>query len=552
MKKITKGVIVRKIKNSGAFNGEDVDIHGLLEDASVDARQGVMDYRVIAGEMDRGNYKQFAFCDVKKIIQKGGQVFVKPVPGNRNHCVITGLTIRVANNLFSNHINWLGSEEQELFKMNTYRVYIARPLSVDHWNWADTILDYSAQQALSSSYQKWVASNPKIPVPPLNQCRHSVSMINKVQNGRDLLTLSLESSNSEVTASQKAFMDAIQAEVSKILSTELDGEFETVNYPSGFNYGITYGNDGNYNKATLQDIDTMLSTSQAGLPILNGTSFSNYYAQMMPNIVYKFSQKDQQTMQKQDTAASGQISSILTEFQNAGGKYSDPLPFGGKLQDVFNQLIKDYGSLDNIPDTMNALRNAIASYKAIAAESYALHDKFYKATARIAAIKNNVTTPTAKNGGMEVNTGSYFVGYTPNKLPTANQLIGGLATDANAIEVDLNLDNFSSKKSNLSINGKVGFSIPIADILDIGINASSSYNLSKYTSSSTKMSINIKYKGVTHFASMPSVLSTDLKEGWYALDILQEVVNNSGKDSTGYQLTGSEYATRNSNYHKWV
>jgi hypothetical protein len=36
-------------------------------------------------------------------------------------------------------------------------------------------------------------------------------------------------------------------------------------------------------------------------------------------------------------------------------------------------------------------------------------------------------------------------------------------------------------------------------------------------------------------------LSTDNTNGWYANDILQEVVANTGKDATGYQLQGSEF-----------
>jgi hypothetical protein len=425
--------------------------------------------------------------------------------------------------------------------MNTYKIYIRRPMTLPPvWDWSDTIVSKTQAEAISDSYQKWVDSNPNPAPPALANCTVSATLIVRALSKQESFQLAT-APTSDATASQQAFMDAIQSEVSKQLSTVLDGTFETVNYPSGFNYGITYGNNANYNQATLQDIDTMLGVSSNGLLELTGSRFSNYYAQLLPNIVYAFSQADQQTMQNQDTAASGQVASILAEFSNAGGVYTNPLPFGGKLQDVFNQLSKTYGSLDNIPDTLNSLRNAVTSYKAIAAESYALHAKFYSATARLQAMATNVTTPSATNGGMEVDTGEFYVGYTPNKLPTANQLIGGLSTDSNAIEVDLALSNFSSKSSNLSISGKAGFTIPILDILDIGISASASYNVSKYASSATNISMNIKYKGVTHFASMPSELSTDLKSGWYAIDILQQVVANSGKDTTGYQLTGSEF-----------
>ena len=426
--------------------------------------------------------------------------------------------------------------------MNTYRVYIRRPLTkAPVWNWADTILANSPDEAIQDSYDKWVESEPSPAPPPLDQCTAQANMVKRPYAKNEYLDLALAQPNSDATKSQKAFMDAIQNQVNKILSTQLDGNFETVNYPAGFNYGITYGNNSNYNAATLQDIDTMLGLGSNGLLELTGNRFSTYYSQLLPNIAFTFSQADQQTMQKQDTAASGQIKSITTEFTNAGGTFSNPLPFGGKLQDVFNQLTKAYGSLSNIPDSMNALRIAIASYKSIAAESYALHNKFYSATALLNAAQTNVIKPSATNGGMETSTGEYYVGYTPDKLPTANQLIGGLSTDGNAIEVELSLSNFSSKSSDLSISGKTGFTIPIEDILDITIGGSASYNVSKYASSSTDITMNMQYKGVTFFPSMPSVLSTDLTSGWYAINVLKEVVQNTGKDRTGYKFTGTEY-----------
>jgi hypothetical protein len=153
-----------------------------------------------------------------------------------------------------------------------------------------------------------------------------------------------------------------------------------------------------------------------------------------------------------------------------------------------------------------------------------------------------VTTPSAANGGMQTGATSYAVGYTPKKLMSANQLIGGLSTATNQINMSLALSNFSSTQSDLSINGKVGFTIPILDILDISFSASASYNLSKYAASSTGITMDITYPGVTIFPSAPSILAADNVTGWYANDILQEVVRNTGNDITGYALQGSEYS----------
>jgi hypothetical protein len=347
---------------------------------------------------------------------------------------------------------------------------------------------------------------------------------------------------SDITPAQKAFVKAIESKVNEQLGSQLDGKFQMVSYPSGFNYGITYGSNAYYNEATLKDIDTLLGTSSSGGLELTGGGFSGYYLRLLQAVTFSFSSADQKTMNDQDTATQAQIASILTEFENAGGTYSDPLPkFGGKLQDVFNQLTAEYKSLDNIPDALNSLRNAIATYKAQAADSYALRDKWYRADEYRKAAVTNATNPTKANGGMQTGDQSYYVGYTPKKLPTDNQLLNWLNQESNKVTVSISVSHFDSQATQFSIEGGAGGTIPILYFLTVSVGGSASYDLSKYTSSSSSMTMNISYPGLAKFPSMPSIISNDNTSGWYAIDILQEVVKNTGKDVTGYKLQGSEY-----------
>jgi len=43
----------------------------------------------------------------------------------------------------------------------------------------------------------------------------------------------------DISQAQKTFISAIETKVKQFLGTQLDGEFQMVNYPAGFNYGIT-------------------------------------------------------------------------------------------------------------------------------------------------------------------------------------------------------------------------------------------------------------------------------------------------------------------------
>ncbi|MGI4759439.1 MAG: hypothetical protein ACRYF0_01940 [Janthinobacterium lividum] len=428
--------------------------------------------------------------------------------------------------------------------MATFRVYFRRPTSrPPMWDYATTVVAPNAQVALGRAYENWVQSHPTPPVPPLSQCQSQVNQSGVTSLALSAMSLSAAGMSAAVISpAQQAFIDNIQQQVSNFLATQLDGAFSMVSYPSGFNYGITYGLNGYYNKATLQDIDTLLGTASNGQLDLTSADFASLYAQILQAVTFSFSQQDLQTMNKQDMAASAQVTSVLTAFTDAGGSFSNPLPtIGGKLQDVFNQLTKTYGSLSNLPVTLNALRNAIASYQSLAGNSYALHNRYYAASARVAAAIAAATTPTAANGGMQVDATTYYAGYTPNKLPSANALIGGLSTAGNAVSISISLNSFSSSSSNLSIGGGAGFSFPIAEVIGISVNSSASYDLSRYTSSSSAVTMDITYPGVTMFPSTPSVLSADNSTGWYANDILQEVVAKTGQDATGYQLQGSEF-----------
>ncbi|THV26509.1 hypothetical protein [Glycomyces paridis] len=415
--------------------------------------------------------------------------------------------------------------------MPTYRIHLRRPTTESpYYDWSETVVAKSEQVALGRAYQSWV-EDVSYHVPPLSLCHYTI---------KDVYQSSVLGLGA-VTNAQQAFADELEGKLQEFLGKKLDGKFATVSYPAGFNYGITYGPDVFYNPATLGDLDTLLTPSSGGQLSLGGGRFSSLYRQVLGATVFGFSKSDLNTMQSQDSAASAQIASILREFEQAHGTYSNPLPFGGKLQDVFNQLLALYGSLDKLPKSLTALYNAIAAYQKMADDSIKLHSRYYEATALLEAARVAILKPTKANGGEQIGADSYFVGYTPDKLPTANQLIGGLKTDSNAVSLNMRLSNFSSTSTDLSLSGKAGFSIPIMDVASFNFGGSASYDLSTYTSSSSDIEIDLSYKGVTILSAAPSVLSDDGTTGWYDEQLLDEVVAKTGKDATGYQLQGSEF-----------
>lgn len=103
MSNITDGLVLRLIKAVGAFDGEEVNMQGLLLDASVNAKSGNHNEITLTDSVDKGNYTEYAVCEAAKITRKGGVIRIVPVPGNPDHCQIHDLSIKDANNLFSHH-----------------------------------------------------------------------------------------------------------------------------------------------------------------------------------------------------------------------------------------------------------------------------------------------------------------------------------------------------------------------------------------------------------------------------------------------------------------
>ena len=135
---------------------------------------------------------------------------------------------------------------------------------------------------------------------------------------------------------QREFNRIVSEKLPKALPGMLDGRFVAAAYPPGFNYGVTYGSNGYYNALTLSTLDSTIRTDAGGITGLSDQKLSNLYGQVLKSSSYVFSQATQRDLTQWDNAAESQIASVLCAFTNANFKFTDPLPPGGKIADVFN------------------------------------------------------------------------------------------------------------------------------------------------------------------------------------------------------------------------
>lgn len=351
----------------------------------------------------------------------------------------------------------------------------------------------------------------------------------------------------DITDSQKAFAAAIEGKVGQMLSSRLDGTFNVLNYPSGFDWQVKKGSDAYYNSKSLNEIDLGVTLGGNGIHTLGGSNFSTMYRDILVGASYVYSTQDSATITKHQKDASAAEVNVIEEWESAVGQISqsqqkDAFP-PTKIGFISEQVEKKWGGdAGNIPVSMNNFRIAWQTYQVAAAASFSILTRASQAAIQRKAAIENVEKPTESNKGMQVSSSQFYPGFTG--LPTVTTINNGLQTETNTVSVDIDISNFSSEKSNLSIDGKVGFSIPIADIVTFDIGASSSYHLDKYKESSSSLSMNISYPGVTVVGSAPMNLSADGSTGWYSDLIIGEIVKAVTEENvTGYKLGSSSEFT---------
>ncbi|HEY0024003.1 MAG TPA: hypothetical protein VGB24_13875 [Longimicrobium sp.] len=358
--------------------------------------------------------------------------------------------------------------------------------------------------------------------------------------------MSNSSSSIASTAAQQAFVTALEGKVNSTFSSQLDGEFSVVGYPAGFHWGIQFGPNNFYNQAALNDLDLQLEMASNGVLALGGSNFSTLYMQVLNNVTYVISDADNAVIQQQSQAAASQISSVITEWENNFGTISSTQMATAvpptKLGYIETQVQTLWGGdISKIPSSLATFENAYQSYQLAAAQMNTIMQASAAANTRLAAAKANTQNPTASNGGLQTGATAFYVGYVG--MPAQTVINSGLQTSTNQVSVSLSLSDFSGSSSNLSVNGGAQGTLDVADIFTVSVGGSASFDLSKYTSSSSSVTMTITYPGITIVPAAPLNLNGAGQMGWYDNLILAEAVNNMGKGRqvTGYQVQGSQF-----------
>jgi hypothetical protein len=346
--------------------------------------------------------------------------------------------------------------------------------------------------------------------------------------------------DNEGLPTQRKLMEIVETNVSSLLGAQLPGNCTAFTDPAGFNYGITDAATAYYNEAALKTLDTRFESS-GDLPHLAAGTFSGLYLDMLKALSYGFSAEDANTMTNEDKEAKDQVKSVTTAFTNSGFTFPDPLPpeAPSPISYVMEFITEKFGDVENIPESFNELRNALATYEEIAADSFALHQTAAEARAQIAKAKAAIVSPNAKNGGLQTGASSYYPGY--DKLPDVSALISSLSKHDNKITISIHAERASETQSHLVINKQFEVTVSFFFFVHFSIEHQTQSTVDTFISSKSALDIDISYPGVTLVPAEPLAQSPDGKIGWFDQTALREAAQKSGTDATGYQLKGKEF-----------
>lgn len=354
--------------------------------------------------------------------------------------------------------------------------------------------------------------------------------------------------SSNITPAQEEFIKVLNVKLQKRFSSQLDGVFQTMNVPNGFNWGVQFGPNDYYNRKSLNEVDLQALIASNGIMTLGNSNFTTLYNSILQNVAYVFSAEDEHKMKQEEASASAQIQTVINSWETDVGQISDDQITQSKCFPATKLSYIDYwvqyrceGDINKIPFTMQSFRMAYQTYQVAAQTVFRLQSASAQAMLKVKRARENSLTPSAANKGLQTAASSYYAAFGP--FPTQNKINGGLQTPTNQASVRLSLRNFSSKETDLSIEGNAGISIPVKDLFSIDFGGSTSYTLDRYASSSTTLDMSIKYEGIT-FVGAPLTdgnLSTDGKTGWYDNDILEQAISNTDRGKTGYALLGSQF-----------
>ncbi|MGV0107090.1 hypothetical protein NSTCB13_05946 [Nostoc sp. DSM 114160] len=380
---------------------------------------------------------------------------------------------------------------------------------------------------------------------------------------------------SNITGGQQ-FYSALQAKAMAALKDILKSPLYPIQFPSQGDFFWYYQNPNQvFNQSTFDYISANISPGDvAGTAKLSAAGgFPNAYTQVVSSIAFTLSKNDQAALNKAQSDAQTQGSTIVADFQTSYGQITDAqlqdaatkygqYLVGNKIDYIisvvlgaqwsgnqaankpplsYQQMVNARNLQDLLPYSppgADQVISDISIYLNIMKPAIGLKTQIQQGSWIIAQLQKNTEAPSDSNGGIKTlnaNTGAVSpnlqVGYSISKSQAAIQ--NDLDSN-NTISFEMTTSQASGESVSVSIEGQAGFSV--GSWLTFATTVGGSYDMSKSQGTSTDASIKLTWKGYSVVPMAPTAWQQATNVGWYYTDPIAQAVNNGTQDVTGFKF----------------
>jgi hypothetical protein len=340
-----------------------------------------------------------------------------------------------------------------------------------------------------------------------------------------------------------------QAAIGSALGTQPLVAFET---GALGNFPYYYNDPANlmFNSLTYNWINNALNSDVPPIQQMPGSLFSNSMLNVLATVNYSLSKADQAKLNNAYLASQDQQMALLTAWQAAYG----PLPKDSPIDSIMNTVTSKWATppttaaaiqsstnlsvlLNTAPFSGRAMFPLLSNYLNALGDSVSLFNAKLMRNAYLAQALAALQTPTAANGGMQLNDRSdkFYPSYTVNT--PLNQIINGLQNPAAPVTLEMEVNIASETEYSVSIAGKAGFTIPFLDFFTLGIKGSASYFHDEIVKQSSSVTVKMSFSGVTTVSYVPNAYNESTGQGWLYIQPILDAIKNEGVDVSGYHFS---------------
>jgi len=264
--------------------------------------------------------------------------------------------------------------------------------------------------------------------------------------------------------------------------------------------------------------------------------FPTVYKNMVENMAYGLSTKDQNKIKELEVKNQGTLNNLVNTYEQTYSRITDEELTASGMATKIDYVVS---KIDELKKSFNWPKFA-ADYNSASADINIMsniNSAKVEFSRQITAIKNNIASPSATNGGSEVfdsnNNKVWKAGYN------VDQNFPSKFTNGQTVKIVIDIENFGTSSSSFSINGAAGGSI-FADVFKINGATSAEFKESSFQRLMSKARITLEYDNVSYLEASPSGLDVNNTIGWYLPSILKQAFENTAETTGPYFVTNSE------------